>query len=200
MSIISRLAIAAGLATMAMPATAATFTYSFHTVGEGFMYSQYNPDPYTPVKLVDAIFQFTVETSLIGRNADGSYELFGTTNGHADSTGLSIGYSASQGSDAFSGGGTVCFGNSGGGFILAPARIQSTCQSPISASGWGSQNGLFKYTGVVTTLTVAEGGGGSLVPNVVNGVPEPATWALMLTGFALTGYALRRRRTVFASV
>jgi len=29
-------------------------------------------------------------------------------------------------------------------------------------------------------------------------VPEPGTWALMLAGFAMTGYALRRRRAVVA--
>jgi hypothetical protein len=27
------------------------------------------------------------------------------------------------------------------------------------------------------------------------GVPEPATWAMMITGFAMIGAALRRRRT-----
>ncbi len=31
-------------------------------------------------------------------------------------------------------------------------------------------------------------------------VPEPATWALMLAGFGLTGAALRRRRVGFAQV
>lgn len=29
-------------------------------------------------------------------------------------------------------------------------------------------------------------------------IPEPATWALMLAGFAMTGYALRRRRAMIA--
>ena len=30
--------------------------------------------------------------------------------------------------------------------------------------------------------------------SVVNAVPEPTTWAMMLTGFAMTGFAIRRRR------
>ena len=30
-------------------------------------------------------------------------------------------------------------------------------------------------------------------------VPEPATWAMMITGFGLAGSAIRRRRTVFAA-
>lgn len=42
------------------------------------------------------------------------------------------------------------------------------------------------------SLTV--GGGG--VANATPGVPEPATWALMLGGFGLAGSALRRRRMV----
>lgn len=32
-----------------------------------------------------------------------------------------------------------------------------------------------------------------------NAVPEPGTWALMIGGFGLTGYALRRRRTLAAA-
>ncbi len=42
------------------------------------------------------------------------------------------------------------------------------------------------FYGQATTLTIA-------------GVPEPATWALMLGGFALTGVALRRRKAIVAA-
>jgi hypothetical protein len=34
---------------------------------------------------------------------------------------------------------------------------------------------------------------------VDNGVPEPGTWALMITGFGLAGALLRRRRHTFAA-
>ena len=44
-------------------------------------------------------------------------------------------------------------------------------------------------------------GGGSPVLQLTSGaaVPEPATWAMMITGFGLAGVALRRRRTVALS-
>ena len=32
--------------------------------------------------------------------------------------------------------------------------------------------------------------------NVFHGIPEPSTWAVMITGFGLAGAALRRRRRV----
>ena len=34
--------------------------------------------------------------------------------------------------------------------------------------------------------------------SIAPGVPEPATWALLITGFALTGVAVRRRSSVIA--
>jgi subtilisin-like proprotein convertase family protein len=37
-----------------------------------------------------------------------------------------------------------------------------------------------------------------LTEQVVSGVPEPATWAMMITGFSLAGSALRRRRLALA--
>lgn len=47
----------------------------------------------------------------------------------------------------------------------------------------------------LTSIAVAEGFEGSgFIGNGVGPVPEPASWALMLTGFGLAGAALRRRR------
>ena len=37
--------------------------------------------------------------------------------------------------------------------------------------------------------------GGALTTNAIGGVPEPATWAMMLVGFGGLGSVLRRRRT-----
>ena len=41
-------------------------------------------------------------------------------------------------------------------------------------------------------------GSASGVPAVGSAVPEPATWAMMITGFGLAGAAIRRRRERFA--
>ncbi len=37
------------------------------------------------------------------------------------------------------------------------------------------------------------------ITSISSAVPEPATWAMMITGFGLAGAAIRRRRTVFAA-
>ena len=44
------------------------------------------------------------------------------------------------------------------------------------------------------------GGGGWVAATITAGaVPEPATWALLITGFGLTGYAMRRRTAALAA-
>lgn len=74
--------------------------------------------------------------------------------------------------------------------------------------GGGIQSGLF-FQQRITFDQVASGGSGTLefsfhhdrdwwgldnVSVVELAVPEPATWALMISGFALTGLAMRRRK------
>ncbi|MBS3960497.1 MAG: PEP-CTERM sorting domain-containing protein [Sandarakinorhabdus sp.] len=41
---------------------------------------------------------------------------------------------------------------------------------------------------------------GPILDNVlVTQVPEPATWAMLIAGFGLVGFAMRRRRTLSAA-
>ena len=62
---------------------------------------------------------------------------------------------------------------------------------------WGNGPGSYSLYGTTD-------GGGSYVPSgdgtlSVAAVPEPATWGLMLVGFAMTGVAARRRSVAIAA-
>ncbi|HEV7385613.1 MAG TPA: choice-of-anchor C family protein [Phenylobacterium sp.] len=70
------------------------------------------------------------------------------------------------------------------------------------AMNWTPQSLNFTATGAATTITFASGNGGSnccfgaAIDNVgiADAVPEPSSWALMLTGFLGMGTVLRRSR------
>ncbi len=59
----------------------------------------------------------------------------------------------------------------------------------------------FVATGSTAALFLSQNplsGGSPVVDNIViaDAVPEPATWGLMIVGFAMTGFAARRRKTL----
>ena len=55
------------------------------------------------------------------------------------------------------------------------------------------------FTSVLITAGTTLGGGETCNLQLgAGGVPEPATWALMISGFGLAGATLRRRRAVAA--
>ncbi len=70
------------------------------------------------------------------------------------------------------------------------------------AMNWRRQFFSFTATGNQTTLSFASGADeGAFGPaldavSVTGPVPEPATWAMMLLGFGLVGFGLRRRNAV----
>ena len=75
-------------------------------------------------------------------------------------------------------------------FGLTPGTYDFSCRNTCgvtqewaSLSQVGGQGGTVRFT---------------LSGQVLNGVPEPTTWALMIGGFGLAGLALRRRRTAVA--
>lgn len=67
--------------------------------------------------------------------------------------------------------------------FAGPSLFGGTSTAPVFSPG------VFQLTSIVSgrsTLTISQAQTGA--------VPEPATWALMIAGFGLTGAALRRRR------
>ncbi|HEV2569139.1 PEPxxWA-CTERM sorting domain-containing protein [Sphingomonas sp.] len=68
-----------------------------------------------------------------------------------------------------------------------------------TATGGGeSSSGFVDYIRVYDTALTAQQVAGLTPPGPVNAVPEPATWAMMIGGFALAGSAARRRRPASA--
>jgi hypothetical protein len=54
----------------------------------------------------------------------------------------------------------------------------------------------FGEEGGTLTLANSQGWSNAVLYTPGGGVPEPATWAMMLMGFGATGFAMRRRRRV----
>jgi len=79
------------------------------------------------------------------------------------------------------------------GIVLDQPGPTAPVNSPFTVNAPSS--GLYKFT-----LSYGETAGGPAVLKFsvngapVGGVPEPATWALLVTGFGMVGYAVRRRR------
>ncbi len=83
--------------------------------------------------------------------------------------------------------------------------------SPIEAAGTGPKAQVFDFQPVTTRYLTFEfegclGGTNSgcglqevaFAEGVTGGVPEPATWAMMILGFGAAGSVLRRRRAAVA--
>lgn len=82
---------------------------------------------------------------------------------------------------------------------MVQVSVASSVVATLSGGdlGWASHHLNFTATGDATQLTFAAmnvgGGNGLDAVTVVPGVPEPATWGMMVAGFGLAGIALRRR-------
>ena len=73
-----------------------------------------------------------------------------------------------------------------GGTIAATATFAGKTLARLGLKG-----GQYVYVSPNDRVTIEVGN---------TGVPEPATWAMMLTGIGLVGYGLRRRRRLFAAL
>lgn len=99
---------------------------------------------------------------------------------------------------------TTCCGDSGISLTAAGNSAFPGLTDGDLSSGpyhnWFANTGTLPVLGVgqgfySTSAVILGGAGGSITdPTTGGGIPEPATWAMMIMGFGLTGAALRRRR------
>ena len=81
----------------------------------------------------------------------------------------------------------------GGGFAL-DYSYGSAWAGTTGTYGFNLPTGLFEVIGPLADQRFLFDSNGNLVP----GVPEPGTWAMMLLGFGFVGFTLRRQRKVAA--
>lgn len=96
----------------------------------------------------------------------------------------------------------VLGGLPGGPFGSTFANLQLQARGPITAiNESGAANGMpldrfqTSFFGAFGNETTAKRVYGTLSISAASAVPEPTTWAMMILGFGLTGFQLRRRRT-----
>jgi hypothetical protein len=88
-------------------------------------------------------------------------------------------------------------GGGGGGYSGGAGGTSQEFLTEFSGAGGGSyisDDAIF-----VSGLSGANRGNGYVTIELLAGVPEPRSWAMMIAGFGLVGAAARRRRIVTAS-
>jgi hypothetical protein len=105
------------------------------------------------------------------------FAAFSPLNYHAELIGQAMGNGCNYGSFG------ACYSTGSGDFNLFAANSDAP-------------NGTYYFK-----LTTSDGAGDSLGVTSIRpgGVPEPAAWALMISGFGLAGASLRRRRATLAA-
>ena len=201
------LAIAAfTIAAMAMPATAATYSNTFSdTIGlfgvpDTTTYGQVFVAPGGALKS----WTFTTQDS----SADGARFVIAAWGGTSISGGEL--YSASTGGTAVDVNGTdhiynginlaLTAGTSYIAYLTVAGATNPTSQVRVSGSDTSPLGGLFVFNnsnGVDPIANPAGWNTGGWTPYnmeyTASFVPEPASWALMVTGFGLIGFSLRHR-------
>lgn len=98
---------------------------------------------------------------------------------------------------------TVYDGENGTGNVLAMLSLTNNFSAECGYCDWDAIG--VSFAGVAKSIDFAGGADfvgydqitfGSVRPGDPNAIPEPATWAMLITGFGLVGAAARRRRTL----
>jgi len=182
-------------------ANGAARLFAVHTQGTGIQIgSVFAPNPYTSYALTDLIFNFLLDDSAPLFTVPGVSQGYG---GSAASIGASTtGMSFGTRYDYVEGGFSACFSNPSALLPTTVGEIATTCGGTATFRAQGRQFGYVEYTGIVTKVQLlpvdTRERGLSYFAGFSSAVPEPATWAMMFAGFAMTGYALRRRRAAVA--
>jgi len=91
------------------------------------------------------------------------------------------------------------------GFLAMPQTNGCLVDGNLTVTGCGFTKYTLNFTGTAQSIVLAGGGAYfddltiGAVGNPGGAVPEPASWALLIAGFGLTGATLRRRRTSMAN-
>ncbi len=184
------------------PAVQAATIYQIDTVGTGTFYGSNrgggNPNVFN---VENVSFQYVIADGQVFGSSNGTSNFItGFGSGVATTQGIRIG---ERGPNIAGASVDVCFANAGQTFQLPNGNVPGFCGGSISYQTQGSAFPFGSYTGTIVGFSSFQGtalptGNGASTGFVALAVPEPSTWALMLAGFGLTGYALRRRRSTVA--
>lgn len=203
MSIINKAAVAAVASALSLlgggAAQAATYlTVTIQSTGSGFI----KPDPYNDFdrKLATTASYVSIAFEQLGN--DGLY--FRTINrveyyAQFADTGLTLStltFNADAGQFYPYVSAYTCYT---GAAVATSASYSPPCGSYYLNASFGGGPPVEEFRGSIASVKIengdATGGLGIIYGSVV---PEPATWALMLAGFGMVGFAMRRRRVAFA--
>lgn len=192
---ILKAAVAAVAIMAATPASAAVFTYTFTAVGTGSQSIGYSSTERVVQDLVGAVITIGVDIA-----AGDNYKPLPFDNGGGGIAASTTGLTFFDGPNvanftSFSGRGTACFANPTGALpsTVGTVAVDPSCGNLTFRQSFAGGSGS-TFTGQITGLDISAGGvASSVVTRVIAAVPESTTWALMLAGFGMVGYALRRR-------
>lgn len=176
---------------------ARTITLTVDASGTGFRVVGYGQNGANLVPLIASQVSVVLQGNddfpnyFVGGRSDASFQAYFDDNAFYFST-----MTPTQSYYEFSGGGSVCTNN---GSVAGAYNADPSCSTLRYSSSYPGGYGD-SFEGKITRYTIAEGntlGGAEL--RVIALVPEPSTWALMLAGFGMVGYAMRRRKVGFTA-